>query len=203
MTCQLLIQNEIRLNLAKLLWYSPGYQMFLHSSFHSFSVLWISRDYPALCFVMQWELWVNIKKSFSSLWIFIQGTRVVVLQTSHYKSSCCPAEPKWVKMTLHVFAHLQYDDTDCRRGLRAFVKNTITAQKPMICPVARSHRVVVSPSVGEESYISLPAPNTLHSTPPENTSNDTHTQGSWWGIRLRWKSCWWPTAPWNKVCGTL
>lgn len=29
-------------------------------------------------------------------------------------------------MTLHVFAHLQYDDTDCRRALRAFVAHNTT-----------------------------------------------------------------------------
>lgn len=28
------------------------------------------------------------------------------------------------KMTLHVVAHLQYDDTDCRQAIRAFVDNT-------------------------------------------------------------------------------
>lgn len=44
------------------------------------------------------------------------------LQTSHYTSSWCPAEPKGrFKLTLHVFAHL-YNDTDCRRGLRASVE---------------------------------------------------------------------------------
>lgn len=30
------------------------------------------------------------------------------------------------KMTLHVLAHLQYDDIECRRALRAFVEHNTT-----------------------------------------------------------------------------
>lgn len=32
------------------------------------------------------------------------------------------------KITLHVFAHLQYDDTDCRRALRALVECNKTTE---------------------------------------------------------------------------
>lgn len=32
------------------------------------------------------------------------------------------------KITLHVFAHLQYDDTDCRQALRAFVEHNNTTE---------------------------------------------------------------------------
>lgn len=32
------------------------------------------------------------------------------------------------KITLHVFAHLQYDDTNCRQAIRAFVERNNTTK---------------------------------------------------------------------------
>lgn len=73
--------------------------------------------------------------------MFRQGTRVVVSKLVTTQASAAQQRLSGFKITLRISAaHLQYDDTDCRRALRAFRWAIYKrAHKPTTCPVAPSH----------------------------------------------------------------
>lgn len=172
---------------------------------------------------MQWQC------SLCSLRMFRQGTRVVVSKLVTTQASAAQQRLSGFKITLRISAaHLQYDDTDCRRALRAFRWAIYKrAHKPTACPVAPSH-VLTSllsvqgrsqfllswhrkkmPAVVEKKilrftllcgYWRRPAVVTIHSAAPGNASS---------GVRLnevfvrRRRSCWWPIplrALWTSQC---
>lgn len=111
---------------------------FLRLSFFSLSSYFVRLN-TDLYWNMQW------KCSLCSLRMFRQGTRVVVSKLVTTQASAAQQRLSGFKITLRISAaHLQYDDTDCRRALRAFRWAIYKrAHKPTTCPVAPSHVTMV------------------------------------------------------------